>query len=516
MVIDGRRRGGIAEGMAEVAVCLGHRASFLLYTILSLREYFLTPLGAPAELFLYAVVGHADHLPGGIEEHFVAIAVQHDEAGAAAAFAAKEGRYWPPMLTRVLARSAGRGGESLPAGSPEVGYMQRVCLQLVRERERGPRDGQPYLWVAWCRPDLLWIAPHLPVAALDATLCHVMAGDDNGGIGDRYALCPRQLADAYLGGAWWQLWDAPTSLVCWAARRGRWLLPEAEQMLESAAASAQVVGVNPERWLQARLESAGVPIGRLPLIAHLLSEAEASSANGSVSGVRPRYLREWLRARFMGDACGSAAAASSAPGSCMVVLEDSLAVHLLSAGLYADASFYVLRGAASLHQAPLTSPRERPPGEGRLCRGACSAVVELLPPGAQGPVAEGAGAPEAATLLASVPGRPELGGCRLRVAGGWQAGDVRDMQAVPFGIPDGVRPLCSVAYLAPFDGAAGAAWVLWLRQDCPALSSLCEGSAPLGQVSGPVGASWGAVLAQGANETCGAEYRDALRYRLVV
>lgn len=265
-------------GFAQAAVCLGHRLQMLRWTAESIHQNVLHEFGVPADLFIYSTRPlRAEDLPQ-LWHWVVDVDVEPDEEAAVVELAAREGRSWPPPLEKMSlrAQAAAEGRvwrlTHAPAGSPGVAYMQRRCLERVAVQEHGPREGKRYTWVISTRPDLLWIGPHASLAFLQPSTCHVPSGEDYGGLNDRHVVCPRPLADVYLGDAWAQLWSAEAILWCWAARRGRLLNWKTEAWVE----------MNPERWLQARLETAGLHVGRLALPAVVVKQQMARSDAGGL------------------------------------------------------------------------------------------------------------------------------------------------------------------------------------------------------------------------------------------
>ena len=79
------------------------------------------------------------------------------------------------------------------------------CLDGIRAAEKD--EGFAYRYVLFTRLDLLWLAPHPPLSAIEPTRCAgrdtvwVLEGEEYAGVNDRYLLAERPAAD-FVSGLW--------------------------------------------------------------------------------------------------------------------------------------------------------------------------------------------------------------------------------------------------------------------------------------------------------------------------
>eukprot|EP00931_Biecheleriopsis_adriatica_P077058 TRINITY_DN50695_c0_g1_i1.p1 TRINITY_DN50695_c0_g1~~TRINITY_DN50695_c0_g1_i1.p1 ORF type:complete len:476 (-),score=69.81 TRINITY_DN50695_c0_g1_i1:138-1565(-) len=430
-------------GDSWVAICLGHRLDMLRWTQDSINQNFLSSLAFQADLFIYSRwhVTIADFPV--LWHRVVDVDVQVDEDAKVAALAAKEGRTWPPPLEKwsLHAKVAAEGRawrlQHAAAGSPKVAYMHRRCLERITAFEL-ERAGKQYAWVIWSRPDILWIGPHPALSSLEPAMCHVPVGEDNSGINDRHAICPRHLADVYLGGAWPQLWSAEAVLWCWTARRSR-LLRQQDTTLPLP------LELNTERWLQARLEAANLPVGRLALPAFVIKQRQREAG---VFEMLAKYTSEMQHAQ-----------ACLRPGAynpwCTAALEDEISLLLAAGGEHSKATMKRISGEVTVW-----SDR----------RGANISLNASRRSG------------RAIVLDVLTPNQEALGGCRVQVFSGWPRGDARTLAVEPItSSANNAAPLCLATYYSQRGSCLGCPgdpygdmWVLQVKPSCNAMHQLCD------------------------------------------
>ena len=141
-------------------------------------------------------------------------------------------------------------------GNPRVSILRQLhdyfrVFQLVvlEEKRRSAtfRYDWTYDWMIHARVDMMWLAPHVPLALLDPRLLWVppRSGD---GVSDRHAVVPRHLADVYF--------------------RQRWQLLQQQDLLEILPIES-LTSDDPEHYLENVLIARGVPLGAFPIPAYI-------------------------------------------------------------------------------------------------------------------------------------------------------------------------------------------------------------------------------------------------------
>ena len=160
--------------MSDVAVCLGGLLHNLPYTAQSIQKYLLDPL--EADLFLYGAIDQAmsgwapalQHLTSltefRVQKEDVSLFLQEgNQTGAGISKAIQLSGNWLGCYDGKGTRAKHVVGSGLC-----IFWSHLQCLKMIREYESN--RGRKYERVLFSRPDMSWVAPHVPLAMLDENL----------------------------------------------------------------------------------------------------------------------------------------------------------------------------------------------------------------------------------------------------------------------------------------------------------------------------------------------------------
>ena len=162
-------------------------------------------------------------------------------------------RWVPIMMSPALGNP---NGNTLQ----EFHYQSR-CIDMIKTHERGARRGVSYERVMFTRLEFEWLAPHPPLALLNASYLWVPTGEDNTGVNDRHWLANRADAEGIF-----RRWDA--------------LVTGAFHKIFFATSQVRPAFMSSETYNKLHLQYRRVGVARFPNVAALQC-CETSYAAGS-------------------------------------------------------------------------------------------------------------------------------------------------------------------------------------------------------------------------------------------